>query len=154
MCSVVKSCCLLKGNKDETYGVWLWPNNAWMRMKNISIFIQWILCIGGREKVFQGERKFSRLTLNYNTISFKMWMQQITHQQQFSIVSFFNNFNNWFSMFLKTKNIFWKKNACSHFKKDPHHDSESTGNQKTNEQAIIKTQSTLSMKTKIKRKPI
>jgi hypothetical protein len=36
------------------------------------------------------------------------------------------------------------------FKKDPHYDSESTENQKLKEQAMINTQSTLSMKNKNK----
>jgi hypothetical protein len=58
-------------------------------------------------------------------------------------------------MFSKMKRIFLKeKLVCSLFKKDPHYDSESTENQKPNEQAIINIQSTLSMKTKIKSKPI
>jgi hypothetical protein len=57
-------------------------------------------------------------------------------------------------MFSKTKKQFFeRKTFCSLFKKDPHYASESTENQKTNEQAMIKTQSTLSMKTKIKSKP-
>jgi hypothetical protein len=44
---------------------------------------------------------------------------------------------------------FLKEKLFSLFKKDPHHANESTENQKINEQAMIKTQSTLSMKTKI-----
>ena len=43
---------------------------------------------------------------------------------------------------------------CSLFKKDPHYANESTENQKPKNQAMINTQSTLSMKTKIKNKPI
>jgi hypothetical protein len=58
-------------------------------------------------------------------------------------------------MFSKDKNKFLKEKLVVHFsKKDPHYDSESIENQKPNEQAIINTQSTLSTKTKIKRKPI
>jgi hypothetical protein len=47
-----------------------------------------------------------------------------------------------------------KEKLCSLFIKDPHYANESTENQNPNEQAMIKTQSTISMKTKIKRKPI
>jgi hypothetical protein len=39
-------------------------------------------------------------------------------------------------MFSKMKRIFERKTFCSLFKKDPHYDSESTENQKPNEQAM------------------
>jgi hypothetical protein len=41
-----------------------------------------------------------------------------------------------FNVFIKQKEFFERKNLCSLFKKDPHYDSESTENQKQNEQAM------------------
>ena len=65
---------LLKGNGDETDVVWdsdpMMHGWEW----NISIFVQWILCTGGKEK-------FSGSTFQLqDTIYFKMQMQQIMHQ--------------------------------------------------------------------------
>jgi hypothetical protein len=88
--------------------------------------------MGGKEKVFQ-----INLELQCK-ISFKMQMQQITHQRTILYCFFFNNFNNLIFNVFEDKNDFLKEKLCSLFKKDPHYANESTENQKTNEQAMIK----------------
>ena len=103
MHSVIKSCCLLKGNGDETYVVWLWPNNARMRMKCITF--------RSMNHMYGRERKFSKSTLNYNAkFPLKCKYNKSRIKYEFSIASFSIISTIWFSMFSKTKKIFWKKN--------------------------------------------
>ena len=112
---------------DPTMQGWEW---------NVSLFVQWILVMG--------ERKFSRSTTNYNAkFPFKCQTQTITDEMttlyiSFSILQQSRKFD--FQCFVYDKKQFYeRKTLCSLFKKDSHYDSESTENQKQNEQAITNT---------------
>jgi hypothetical protein len=85
-----------------------------------------------REKVFQ-----INLELQCK-ISFKMQMQQITHQMTILYCVFFNNFNNLIFNVFEDEKDFLKEKLLFTFQKGPSLFNESTENQKPNEQAMIK----------------
>ena len=76
---------------------------------------------------------------SWTTIHNFLWNEISTNHAIMTIIYwfFFNNFNNWFSIFSKMKMLL-KEKHCSLFKKELHRDGESEENQKLTNQAINK----------------